>query len=429
MATVNYRIKGESKMNSLYVRFKINEREDFELSTKIKIPNGRWSQIKQLVLMTGEIDYKATNEKIQELTSLIMKDYHQSTLDEIIINTKWLREKVDMVLNRQSNNKSLDDSKYFKNFIQLFIQEAATRRTKNNTTIKSRTIQHYQTTLTKIEAYEKHINKRLTLLDIDLQFHGKFVSYLEDIYKLNPNTVGGYIDDVKLFCSNAEKKGIIIKKDYLLQSFYSPTNKTRDIYFDEPTITQIFNFNTDKEYLCNAKDWLIIGLRTGLRISDFLQLSPKNINDEFIEKETLKTEYPVIIPMHPEVQTILNKRNGKFPRKISDQKFNNYIKEICLEMGMTEKIDGSKVVPVIINEGISEIKVHRKIAGKYHKYELVSSHICRRSFATNLYGKIDTLTIMKITGHKTEKQFLEYVKITPRQYAERLKAHWNKRSI
>lgn len=59
----------------------------------------------------------------------------------------------------------------------------------------------------------------------------------------------------------------------------------------------------------------------------------------------------------------------------------------------------------------------------YKKHELVRSHICKRSFATNLYGKIDTLTIMKITGHKTEAQFLSYIKITPKEYAEKLKAY------
>lgn len=62
--------------------------------------------------------------------------------------------------------------------------------------------------------------------------------------------------------------------------------------------------------------------------------------------------------------------------------------------------------------------------GSYPKYELVSSHICRRTFATLLYGKIDTLTIMKITGHQTERQFLGYIKITPKEYAEKLKEHW-----
>jgi integrase len=80
----------------------------------------------------------------------------------------------------------------------------------------------------------------------------------------------------------------------------------------------------------------------------------------------------------------------------------------------------------VIDENEKEKIIHRKKFGKYPKYELVSSHVCRRSFATNLYGKIDTLTIMKITGHKTEKQFLEYIKITPKEYAEKLKDFWKK---
>ena len=46
--------------------------------------------------------------------------------------------------------------------------------------------------------------------------------------------------------------------------------------------------------------------------------------------------------------------------------------------------------------------------------------------ATNHYGKLDTLTIMKITGHKTESQFLKYIKITPREYALKLKKYWEK---
>jgi hypothetical protein len=33
---------------------------------------------------------------------------------------------------------------------------------------------------------------------------------------------------------------------------------------------------------------------------------------------------------------------------------------------------------------------------------------------------------MKITGHTTEKQFLDYVKITPKEYAVRLKKLWSK---
>jgi hypothetical protein len=36
---------------------------------------------------------------------------------------------------------------------------------------------------------------------------------------------------------------------------------------------------------------------------------------------------------------------------------------------------------------------------------------------------------MKITGHKTEAQFLSYIKITPKEYAEKLKAYWKNAAI
>jgi integrase len=131
--------------------------------------------------------------------------------------------------------------------------------------------------------------------------------------------------------------------------------------------------------------------------------------------------------LHNQVKEILKKRNGEFPRRIADQRFNDFIKKVCKEVGIKNIVEGSKMTEIrVIDENEKEKIIHRKKFGKYPKYELVSSHVCRRSFATNLYGKIDTLTIMKITGHKTEKQFLEYIKITPKEYAEKLKDFWKK---
>ena len=104
---------------------------------------------------------------------------------------------------------------------------------------------------------------------------------------------------------------------------------------------------------------------------------------------------------------MLNKRGGEFPRKISDQKFNEYVKELCKIIGFTEEVEGS----VMNNIGDDKDKKYRKVKGAYPKYMLVSSHIGRRSFATNFYGKIPTPLLMSATGHTTEKQFLEYIKI------------------
>ena len=135
----------------------------------------------------------------------------------------------------------------------------------------------------------------------------------------------------------------------------------------------------------------------------------------FIEIETQKTGQTVVIPMHPQVKEILEKRNG-FPESISDQKFNLYIKEVCEEAKLNGMTEGSKINP----------KTNRKEKGIYPKHELVTSHICRRSFASNLYGKLPNLVIMGITGHQTEAQFLKYIKITPKENAKKLQEFWQK---
>lgn len=101
---------------------------------------------------------------------------------------------------------------------------------------------------------------------------------------------------------------------------------------------------------------------------------------------------------------ILAKRNGQFPRKISDVKYNDYIKEVCKRAGLTQKVEGSKKI-----ETSPESKQYRKEEGIYPKWELVSSHIGRRSFATNFYGTIPATFLIYITGNLTGKMFLEYI--------------------
>jgi integrase len=432
MASVNYRLKNsKSDSASIYVRFKQGKLFDTEAKIGLECPSNRWSESKQEVLPTKLLNHNEINKKLLEFKSFLKSEYSDSLLKEEaqIINNKWLKTKIDIFFNRQTLEAEEKNKIFFTNYIEQFIEESKTKRNRLGNPIKPRTIQHYNTTLNKIKAYEEHTNIKLKITDINLKFHTNFINFLEQQQKLNPNTIGGYIDDIKLFINNADKKDIPINKEVLLSEFYTPTNKTKDIYLTEEEIKKIYIHVFEDDYLDNARDWFIIGLRTGLRISDFLKLTKKNLADGFIEKQTLKTDFPVIIPIHEEVQAILDKRNGKFPRAISDQKFNDYIKIVCEKVGINEVVEGAKMIETTIKTDGKEEKIFRKKIGKYKKYELVTSHICRRSFATNLYGKIDTLTIMKITGHKTESQFLSYIKITPKQYAEKLKAYWKTTTI
>jgi integrase len=157
------------------------------------------------------------------------------------------------------------------------------------------------------------------------------------------------------------------------------------------------------DYLDNARDWLIISCETGQRVSDLLKFTMNQIRHEesvpLIEFTQMKTGKIMAVPLSNVVRLILEKRGGEFPRKISDQKYNQYIKEVCLKAGICQVVQGSKI----------DQKTKRKVSGMYQKHELVSSHIGRRSFATNNYGKIPTSLLIGATGHSTEKMFLEYI--------------------
>ena len=122
---------------------------------------------------------------------------------------------------------------------------------------------------------------------------------------------------------------------------------------------------------------------------------------EFTQKKTNKL---TTIPIHPKVLEILKKRNGKLPYVISDQKYNDYIKEVCEIAELNELTKGSKKV-----ETKSGSRIYRKQEGVYEKWELVTSHIGRRSFATNFYGTIPATYLINMTNHSFEAMFLNYI--------------------
>lgn len=424
MATGSFRVKGNKEWNSIYFRFKQGKQFDFEISTKISVPKNRWSKTKQEVLPTIEVNYKSINVKLKELLAFTSKEFEETKINDDVIYKNWLNEKISIFFNRVSNNNEIDEKIFFINYIDSFIKESQTRKTKKNKFVTKRTIQHYNSTRNKVVCLENKLGKRIKFKDLTLSFHTAFVKHLEVDQKLRNNTIGGYVDDIKLFCRTADKTGYDLPNDFKLDEFYSPSNETFDIYLTIEEINVIHNSKIENQKLINVRDWFIIGLWTGLRVSDFLKLTKENIKDSFIYVTNQKTQYPVIIPIHQQVREILDRRKGELPNKISDQKFNDYVKELCKLIGFNELVDGAKICPIESFVEGKKIIIHRKVEGKFPKYALISSHICRRSFASNLYGKIDTMTIMKITGHKTETQFLKYIKITPKEYAEKLEKFW-----
>jgi integrase len=143
------------------------------------------------------------------------------------------------------------------------------------------------------------------------------------------------------------------------------------------------------------------------------KIDKTNIKDGFLTFRQQKTNNKVKIPLHPVVTEILTKYNFKMPNQISNQKFNEYIKEVC------------EIAKIDSNETFTRTVGGKLISEKYPKYKLVSSHTGRRSFCTNMYKReLPTLMIMAISGHRTEKSFMKYIKVKQDEHAEMMDKKW-----
>jgi len=159
-------------------------------------------------------------------------------------------------------------------------------------------------------------------------------------------------------------------------------------------------------------DLFFIGCFTGLRVSDLNRLQSAELitleGIQCISFKQQKTGRPVLIPVHPVVESVLDRHNGPL-RPQNDQIINRNLKRLGQLMELTDSVQIERTV------GGAKTKESKS------KWAMLTSHCARRSFCTNNYLMgTDALTIMAISGHKTEKSFRRYLKLGPEDCAQRM---------
>lgn len=412
-------VKGKNKNTSIHVRFWDSTRIDQKAKSGLSVLQDDWSDVKQRLkakATSTKRDY--FNDQLEKLERFIIDKYNFDYSSKKFISPSWLKDAIKSFFGRVEVDENY--KVYFVDWIVLFLQDAHKRIYKGKP-IAERTVKNYTTALNKLKEFEKFTNHKYRFEEIDLKFHRDFIHFCTESLKLNNNSTGTLINRIRTFCSNIEMDGYKVNPQYKHRDFSSPTNETRDIYLNDAEIDKLIKHDfSDSIRLDNARDLFIIGLRTGLRISDFLKINKSNILGNIISITAQKTNQHLLIPIHPQFQAVLDKRNGEFPREISDPKFNLYIKEICEVVGLDKQTSGGKINP----------KTKRKEFGIFPKFELVTSHICRRSFATNLFlAKFDNATIMKATGHQSESKFLKYIKATDEEHLQKISEYWANQTL
>ncbi|MBK8584508.1 MAG: site-specific integrase [Bacteroidetes bacterium] len=406
MAKVNFYLKDPaSSGDTLIFLFFAFEGSRLKYSTGETIKPSHWNantmRVKKSVGGSTDI-----NDWLDKIQSSVKEIYRTMNTNGELISSTILRDKLDSIRHGKKERLTLFA------FIETFIDSVTSSK-------KVSTISVYRTTVKHLLAFEKYSRQKLDFESMNLDFYNDFSDYLIREKGFSTNSIGKYIKTIKVFLNEATDRGINQKLDFKSKRFKVTTEDTESIYLNEAEIQKLNDLSLkDKIKLERVRDLFIVGCYTGLRFSDFTQIKAENIKDGYFNIRTQKTDEFVSIPIHPMVKAIMMKYENEYlnslPPAISNQKMNEHLKKI----GEMAELNDDVIT--------SQTKGTLRVETKSKKYELITTHTARRSFATNLYlSGFPAISIMKITGHKTEKAFLRYIKMKPQENAMKLKKFWS----
>lgn len=345
------------------------------------------------------------NEKLNIILGHVRTAENKALAAGTPLSVEYFRD----YLNKQLKEKPEDDThitifKYFDQFIEE-MRNGINQKT--GVKLSKANIEKYSAVKSMLEAFVKHRGAPIDFGDFDKKLYDELIIYMINEKKYALNTYGRHIKFIKTVLHKATRDGINTNIKYQ-NSFVGVTEPSDNAYLTDEELDLIYKKDfSASPYLDRVRDIFLIGCYTGLRFSDYTNLLPEHIVGDRIKIVTQKTRQQVIIPMHPRVKAILEKYHFHLPPPISNQKFNTYIQKVCKKAEINEPY----------TKNITRAGVRETISGK--KYEFISSHSARRTFATNAYKrKIAPFLIMAITGHKTEAEFLKYIKITGEERAQ-----------
>lgn len=400
MATIKYQLLSKSEICPIYLRLSVGRGVTPRAKTGLQINSKDWSS-KTGFPKQNSADNKNLLYQLQELSSHVFKSLNQASANGELIDKGWLEKTINVFFKRTTIdevNENLIDN------IDRILQNASTRPNGKGgfgvSKTRIDTLKGLKSSLLDFGAKGKRIK------DVNKKFAQGFHNFLLQEKKYSQTTAVKKLADLKTVCYDALQNGIEVHPQ--LQGIKT-TKKERPkpIVLSEEELQLIRELKIPNKRLDNARKWLLLGCSVGQRGGDLLRITEDNIRElndfKVIEIQQEKTGKKVVIPIVADAVEIVN---DGLPHPISIQKFNNYIKELCKLAEIDKLVEGSKRKSIKDSNGNSVI---RDVEGSYPKHELVSSHICRRSFATNLYGKLPTHLIMSVTGHKKESTFLAYI--------------------
>jgi integrase len=399
--TTKFRLRSKSdKKVPIKLRVSISRNQVYEINTGFLINPENWDKVKGYPKQKMD-DNKVLLTKLKKLDSFISEQYLNDS-PKIPIDLDWLQNCIDNFHGRVKKVEIQSD--YFIEHLNKYIENSDTKKVKGKEDLglALNTKKTYGTFKNLITSFELENNIKIKFTEINKNFIDRFTKWLLETKAYSSNYAGKQLDHIKAICKDATYYDIPVNSYFKKIEPFCENKKDRLIVtFTNEEIEKIWNTEMPTECLTNAKKWILLGIESGQRCGDLLDIdlgySKKKDDVIIIEIYQNKPKKYVQVPFTDKRCVRIIEED--FPYKISVQKLNEYIKIVCEICKINQLIEGKKYDKIL----------HRKVVGKFPKHELITSHSFRRTFATNWYGIMPTALIMEITGHTRESQLHDYI--------------------
>lgn len=303
------------------------------------------------------------------------------------------------ILNHRRKNSEVQSLTFFEVFDEFTEYTGKINNWTNDTYVKFSTLRMHL----------HNFNEELTFEELTDEGLSDLLAYFMNKQKMRNTTTKKYFEFITWFLRYALAKKHTDNDAFLHFKPKLKRTKKKIIFLTEDEINQIreAEIPEGKEYLKRVRDVLIFLCYSGLRHSDVYKLKKSDIKNGKFEVTTKKTNDSLVIELNKTTRAILKKyeeaplkRNKALP-VISNQKMNEYLKELGELAEINEPITQTYFIG------------NKRYDDTRPKYELLTTHIGRRSFICLCIAKgIPIQVIMKWTGHSDYKAMKPYIEVS-----------------
>lgn len=380
---VSFNLKDQSAEESA-IRLIITHRgKVYRKYTGLSAPRKQWKTLKSGQTSTNP----AIAEKLKKIRLSLESRLNDNSTQEEVLNA------IDEVLSKQSTyytpiNRSVTPT-FWEYFTTWANKENSAKRQRRST----------QKLIGELMGSQQNWN------EVNSAYYFRLVEKM-NARGLSKNYQGSVIAKLKTVMSEGFKLGYHTNTSY--HNFKKAIEQPSTIYLTEDEIERLWKLDLKSSMERHVRDLFIVGVYTAARFSDYSRLTKDNISNGMITFTQQKTSEPVMIPLSPKVQKVLERNGGRVPQ-VNQVVFNRVIKRVCEKAGINDKVQ------------VTRSKGERHITTTEPKWSLVTSHTARRTGATLLYKSgVPTRQCMLITGHKSESAFRSYIRLTKEENAQML---------